>query len=154
MEIGWHAGDRTELRPLFALAEDSQRRLEAALGRGRILEVRDAGAVVACLQLAGRPSAGEREVLTLAVAERRQGQGIGRALVERAVAECRTERARTLLVASAAADTGNLRFYQRLGFRMLRVERDAFTPSEGYAEGIEIDGIPLRDRVWLDMLLS
>jgi hypothetical protein len=60
---------------------------------------------------------------------------------------------RRLLVATAAADVGNLRFYQRVGFRMLRIERDAFGPGAGYAAGIVIDGIPLRDRVWLDRVL-
>ena len=83
------------------------------------------------------------------VVETHQRRGIGRALVERAVAESRAGGAGTLLVATATADVGNLRFYQRLGFRMLRVERDAFTASEGYPEGLVIDGIPLRDRVWL-----
>jgi hypothetical protein len=38
----------------------------------------------------------------------------------------------TILVATAAADIGNLRFYQRQGFRMRSVERDAFTPATGY----------------------
>jgi hypothetical protein len=56
----------------------------------------------------------------------------------------------TLLVATAAADIGNLRFYQRQGFRMRSVERDAFTPATGYPPGLLIDGIELRDRVWLD----
>jgi hypothetical protein len=69
--------------------------------------------------------------------------------MERAIAEARTEGARTLLVATAAADTGNLRFYQRLGFRLLRVRRDAFTAAQGYRDDIVIDGIPLRDQVWL-----
>ena len=50
-------------------------------------------------------------------------------------------------------DVGVLRFYQRLGFRLLRVERDAFTADAGYPE-IEIDGIPLRDRVWLSLSLG
>ena len=58
-----------------------------------------------------------------------------------------------LLVATAAAATGTLRFYQRQGFRMLRIERDAFMPADGYPEGIAIDGIPLRDRVWLSLAL-
>jgi hypothetical protein len=71
-------------------------------------------------------------------------------LLERAAAACREESRSTLLVATAAADTGVLRFYQLLGFRLLRVERDAFTPQTGYAD-IEIDGIPLRDRVWLSL---
>ena len=55
-----------------------------------------------------------------------------------------------VLVATAAADIGNLRFYQRQGFRMRSVERDAFTPATGYPPGLLIDGIELRDRVWLD----
>jgi hypothetical protein len=33
---------------------------------------------------------------------------------------------------------------------MARVERDAFGPATGYAPGFELDGIELRDRVWLD----
>jgi hypothetical protein len=52
---------------------------------------------------------------------------------------------------TAAADVGNLRFYQRLGFRMVEVERNAFTAADGYPDGIVIDGIPLRDRVWLTL---
>ncbi|GGM67919.1 hypothetical protein ACFFX1_46670 [Dactylosporangium sucinum] len=57
---------------------------------------------------------------------------------------------RTLRVATGAADVGNLRFYQRQGFRMRSIERDVFTPANGYPEGILVDGIELRDRVWLD----
>jgi hypothetical protein len=45
---------------------------------------------------------------------------------------------------------GNLRFYQRQGFRFRSVERDAFTPALGYPPDLVIDGIPLRDRIWLD----
>jgi hypothetical protein len=37
---------------------------------------------------------------------------------------------------------------------MLSVERDAFTPADGYPEGLEVDGIPLRDRVWLTLALD
>jgi catechol 2,3-dioxygenase-like lactoylglutathione lyase family enzyme len=56
-------------------------------------------------------------------------------------------------VATAAADTGVLRFYQRLGFRLLRVERDVFTPEAGYPP-TEVDGVPLRDQVWLSLTLD
>ena len=48
---------------------------------------------------------------------------------------------------------GNLRFCQRQGFRMRSVERDAFTPATGYPAGLLIDGIELRDRVWLDRVV-
>ena len=95
----------------------------------------------------------EAEVKSLAVREDRQGAGVGRMLVNHAVAVCRDERRSTVLVATAAADTRVLRFYQRLGFRLLRVERDVFTPEAGYPE-IDIDGVALRDQVWLSLALQ
>ena len=55
-----------------------------------------------------------------------------------------------MLVATATADISNLRFYQRLGFRMDRVQQDVFTVDRGYAN-LEVDGIPVRDRVWFSM---
>ena len=30
------------------------------------------------------------------------------------------------------------------------IERDAFTPATGYPAGLLVDGIAVRDRVWLD----
>jgi predicted N-acetyltransferase YhbS len=87
----------------------------------------------------------------MAVAPAHQGRGIGRALVRAAIDLARREGRTALVVATAAADTGNLRFYQRAGFRMRSVERDAFTAATGYPPGLEIDGIELRDRVWLDL---
>jgi ribosomal protein S18 acetylase RimI-like enzyme len=153
VEIGWHAGGRDELRALFALAEDSPQRLEASLEQGRILAATAGGRVVGYLQLTDTATAGEAELKSMAVAGCRQSRGIGRALVERAAAACRAGGRHRLLVATGAADVGNLRFYQRLGFRMLRVEPDAFTPADGYPKGLRVDGIPLRDRVWLVLAL-
>lgn len=153
VEIGWYTGERTRLRALFALAEDSPQRLEAALDRGRVLAATRGDEIVGYLQLVESGAAGEAELLSMAVAERLQHQGIGRALVTRAIAESRAAGAHKLLVATAAADTGNLRFYQRLGFRMLRIEHDAFTPADGYPDGLASEGIPLRDRVWLTLAL-
>jgi GNAT superfamily N-acetyltransferase len=90
----------------------------------------------------------------MAVVETQRGRGVGRALVAGAIERARDERIEVLRVATGAADTGNLRFYQRLGFRMRSIERDAFTPANGYPPGLEVDGIELRDRVWLDLRLD
>jgi predicted N-acetyltransferase YhbS len=90
----------------------------------------------------------------MAVSEHRQGQGLGARLMQAALTLLAAEGVRTVRVATAAADIGNLRFYQRLGFRMRSVERDAFTESNGYPPGTQVDGIPLRDRVWLDIQLG
>jgi GNAT superfamily N-acetyltransferase len=144
IRIERHRGDRGELRALFEEAEDSAATLDAYIGDGIVLVATDGGRVVGHLQLVGD------EVKNMAVAESERGRGIGRALIEAAVAHARDEGIATLVVATAAADVGNLRFYQRLGFRLRSVERDAFTPATGYEAGLLIDGIELRDRVWLD----
>src|SRR4051794_13124713 len=151
VDIRWHAGDREQLRVLFALAEDSSARLARSLDLGLVLVACDEQSIVGHLQLVAGESAGELELQSMAVDEDRQRRGIGRALVQRAIDVARAEGVHTLLVATATADTGNLRFYQRLGFRMLRVEPDAFTPADGYPPSLMIDGVALRDRVWLSL---
>ena len=151
--VEWFEGSRDELADLFALADDSPAAVRDYRDLGRVLVARDGPAVIGHLQLVAGDRAGAAEVKSIAVREDRQGAGIGRMLVERAIAVCREEGRPVLAVATAAADVGVLRFYQRLGFRLLRVERDVFTPAAGYP-AIEIDGIPLRDRVWLSLSLG
>jgi GNAT superfamily N-acetyltransferase len=145
-----HLGSRSDLRALFELAEDSARGLDAYFDEGRVLVARLGDELVGHLQLTDSERPGRLEIRNMAVAELLRGRGIGRALVEAAVALARDETRTELVVATAAADIGNLRFYQRLGFRMRSIERDAFTPATGYEPGLRIDGIELRDRVWLD----
>jgi GNAT superfamily N-acetyltransferase len=145
-----YEGDREALRPLFRLADDSEQEIDAYLDDGELLVAVDGDAVVGHLQLVDCADPGTVELKSMAVVENRQGEGIGRGLVAAAVEHARNVGAERMLVATAAADTGDLRFYQRQGFRMLAVERDAFGAAQGYAEGLVIDGIPLLDRVWLD----
>lgn len=153
--VTW-TGDRTPLRPLFELAEDSAEQLDSYVDAGTVLVAYAAGELVGHLQLVDLPApeadrSAEVEVKNMAVAGIRQGQGIGRLLVAEAVRRAAAAGLHRVLVATAAADVGNLRFYQRQGFRMLSVERDAFVPATGYPDAVDIDGIPLRDRVWLDL---
>jgi GNAT superfamily N-acetyltransferase len=150
MTIDWFDGPRDALAELFALADDSPAAVRSYRDLGRVLVARDGAAIVGHLQLVGGETVDGTEIKSLAVREDRQGAGVGRMLVQRAAAACREDGRSTLLVATAAADTGVLRFYQLLGFRLLRVERDVFTPEAGYPE-IEIDGIRLRDQVWLSL---
>lgn len=148
MDIELHTGDREALRPLFELAEDSQRELDAYIGAGEVLVAVEGEERVGHLQLVGD------EIKNMAVVEAHRGHGVGRALVVAAIEHAQREHVAVLRVATGAADTGNLRFYQRLGFRMLSIERDAFTTANGYPPGLEVDGIELRDRVWLDLRLD
>jgi ribosomal protein S18 acetylase RimI-like enzyme len=96
----------------------------------------------------------DSEIKNMAVAASHRGRGIGRALIDAAVGLIRSRGEGRLTVATAAADVGNLRFYQRAGFRPRSIERDAFTAETGYAAGMAVEGIELRDRVWLDLDLT
>jgi ribosomal protein S18 acetylase RimI-like enzyme len=152
VHIDWYDGDRSLLRALFEEAEDSPTQLDAYLNEGRVLAARLAGEVVGHLQLVDTDTAGETELKNMAVAAHARGMGVGRALVDRALSELRAGGHARLVVATAAADVGNLRFYQRCGFRFDRIEHDVFVAETGY-DDLTIDGIPLRDRVWFAQLL-
>jgi predicted N-acetyltransferase YhbS len=144
-----YSGDRRAIRALFEEAEDSPRQLDSYLDAGDVLVARRGADVVGHLQVVPTTSADTVEVKNMAVDRRSRGSGIGRSLIETALHLSAEAGARTVLVATATADVGNLRFYQRCGFRFTSVERDAFTAAAGYPGGTEIDDIPLRDRVWL-----
>jgi len=149
-----HSGPREELRPLFEMAEDSARELDSYIDAGVLLVAVCGDEIVGHVQLTDTPHPAEIEVKTLAVRPASRRRGIGRALVAAAVEFAVSDGRACVRVATAAADIDNLRFYQRVGFRMRSVERDAFTAAAGYANDLEVDGIPLRDRVWLDRGLS
>src|SRR4051794_23603260 len=151
LHVELHDGPRAQLRPSFELAEDSATELDSYLDEGLVLvAVTASGDVVGHLQLIGTEDPAIRELKSLAVRPDLQGRGVGARLVEAAVDLLTSEDATLLVVSTAAASTGNVRFYQRQGFRMRAVDRDAFPEAAGYPPGIEIDGIELRDRVWLD----
>ncbi|WP_258314646.1 GNAT family N-acetyltransferase [Streptomyces sp. Act143] len=145
-------GPRGAIRPLFELAEDSPAQLDSYLEDGKVLVALRGTDVIGHLQLVRTDQPDTFEIKNMAVREDLQRAGVGSCLVRRAIELVSRESGRRLLVATAAADIGNLRFYQRQGFRMRTIERDAFTARTGYAPGTLIDGIELRDRVWLDHL--
>lgn len=154
MHIDRYNDDRARLLPLFALADDSAAQIATYISRGDVLVARDDGLAIGYLQILQTSEAGVFELKSMAVTEQRQREGIGAGLVEAALAYCRARNGRQLIVSTAAADTGNLRFYQRQGFRMSKIMRDVFTPANGYIEGAVIDGIALRDQVFLDLDLN
>jgi ribosomal protein S18 acetylase RimI-like enzyme len=154
LRIEPYTGGRDALRELFELAEDSPTQLDSYLAAGRVLVALADQDPVGHLQLVPSEE-GVVEIKNMAVRPQWQGRGVGARLVAAAVEMVTAEPSgATMVVATAAADVGNLRFYQRQGFRMRSIERDAFTPATGYPWGLLIDGVQLRDRVWLDRRLG
>jgi lactoylglutathione lyase len=154
VHIERHTGPRGHLRALFEEAEDSGQQLDAYLEKGDMLVAIAEGRVVGHLQLVETAAADASEIKNIAVEMTQRGRGIGRTLIQAAIDLARAQGRSMLTVATAAADLGNLRFYQLVGFRMRSVERDAFSSATGYAAETIIDGIRLRDRVWLDLHLE
>jgi N-acetylglutamate synthase-like GNAT family acetyltransferase len=142
------------LRALFEEAEDSREQLDAYFEEGDVLVAIAEDRVVGHLQLVETAAADASEIRNIAVEVAQRGRGIGGTLVQAAIDLARAQGRSMLTVATAAADVGNLRFYQLVGFRMRSVERDAFSPATGYAAETIIDGIRLRDRVWFDLHLE
>ena len=153
-------GARAPLLSLLRLADDSSAEVRRYIERGRLFVVDDpAGealpehqALALALLLPG-PDPTRAELRSIAVAEPAQRRGYGRRLVEQLLPLLRADGVERLEVATATCDLRAITFYLRLGFRPSRIERDYFSPERGYPEGIVDDGIPLRDRIWLDLCI-
>jgi GNAT superfamily N-acetyltransferase len=149
-----YSGPRADLRSLFELAEDSPSQLDSYLDLGRVLIALCGDRVLGHLQITDSDQPTHAEIKSMAVLPSHRRRGIGRTLIAAVIELARSESRSTLLVSTAAADVDNLRFYQRIGFRMRSIERDAFTAASGYDPRPGVDGIELRDRVWLDLGIS
>jgi ribosomal protein S18 acetylase RimI-like enzyme len=140
------------LAALFSEADDSEREIASYRDLGEVLVGRDEGGIVGHVQIVAAAEAGTFELKSLAVHETKRSQGIGTALVEAALSHCRDQGGRLILVATAAASTDALKFYQRRGFRIRRIIRDFYNPARGYRP-LMVNGIPLLDEVILDLEL-
>jgi ribosomal protein S18 acetylase RimI-like enzyme len=95
-------------------------------------------------------SDGTTELRAVAVAEDEQGTGLGSWLVSEVCARLRARGIRRVVVGTATSGVRQLAFYQRLGFRLDRIERDFFTADKGYPPDLSENGIPTRDMAWMD----
>jgi ribosomal protein S18 acetylase RimI-like enzyme len=150
--IAVHSGDRSALLPLFRLADDSDMEISGYFTRGVVFVATQRGESVGHVQMlepiASAPTTWELKSLAVVGLER--ASGLGRRLVESGIDHARQRGAQRVMLSTSTADTNVLRFYQRIGFRMLRVDRDIFTPAAGYPNDVFVDGVRLLDRVWLD----
>jgi GNAT superfamily N-acetyltransferase len=94
------------------------------------------------------------ELRAVAVAESEHGTGLGSWLVSEVCDRLRDRGIRRVVVGTATSGVRQLAFYQRLGFRLERIERDFFTAEKGYPADLSENGIPTRDMAWMDRELA
>jgi GNAT superfamily N-acetyltransferase len=130
------------LIPLLLQAEESEPALRWGLKNldDAVYYAEENGALVgaATMQWRNDPC----EIMELAVAPDRQGQGIGRQIVAWLIDEARKRGKGAVLVGTANASIDNIAFYQKVGFRMDHVRKDYFWY---YREPIYENGIQIRD---------
>jgi ribosomal protein S18 acetylase RimI-like enzyme len=92
------------------------------------------------------------EIVTLD--SQREGWGIGAALIEAVKASARQAGCRRLWLITTNDNTHALRFYQKRGFVLAALHRDAVAASRAIKPEIPLfglDGIPIRDEIELEM---
>jgi ribosomal protein S18 acetylase RimI-like enzyme len=145
--------ERERFLPLLLLADESQEQVRSYMQLGDLFAFveRDGRAVGIVLTIPGED--GSAELKAVAVDAARQNLGIGRRMLAAVLEELRRQGVRRAVVGTANAGIGQLAYYQKAGFRLLRIERDFFSPARGYPAVMEDNGIRLRDMVWMDLEL-
>jgi hypothetical protein len=106
------------------------------------------------VQLLETENAGAFELKSMAASPLRQGEGMGRRLIEAALVPCRASNERPVDRFDLGRRYRHFAFLPAARFRAYVIVGDAFGPSTGYTEGALVDGIPLRNQMFLDFDLS
>lgn len=135
---------------LLLLADPSQDHIRSYLPASRCFVVSTNGNDVgACVVQPREP--GAHELMSIAVQPDHQQAGTGTALLKWVIDHYRNAGAKQLEVGTGTFGY-QLAFYQRLGFRVTRIDRDHFV--ENYDEPMFEDGIQLMDMLRLTLRFS
>ena len=145
--------------PLLFLADDAHDHVRAHRDDGELFVIEsDDGATGAVQAVPTRPDGGEEagarpevELTLVAVDERHQRVGVGRALIAAVLRALRDDGVQRVIVGTVTAAGGTITFYQKMGFRPFAIERDYFDAARGYRGDETLDGIPIRDMIWFDI---
>ncbi len=105
----------------------------------------------AVVRWSNEAEAGDSEIILLAVAPPRRGQGIGKWTLAALRHAARRRSVRVLRVGTGSLSLGNIAFYQKCGFRMSHVRRDYFDYIQ---PPLVVGGVTLRDMVVFDCVLE
>ncbi len=148
------AGQREPFLDLLLLADESEQQVRSYMDEGELFAFfaegwnRPAGMTLTI------PDGDAVELKAVAIDPAGQGTGMGKRMLALVLDALRRSGYRRAIVGTGNSGIGQLAYYQKAGFRLHHIERDFFTPERGYDEGIEENGIPLRDMVWMDQELN
>ena len=145
--------EREQFLPLLLLADESVEQVRSYMHRGELYAFVGHAGIAVGIVLTLPAEQGSVELKAVAVDPTQQNQGIGRRMLAAVIEELRRRGVRRAIVGTANAGIGQLAYYQKAGFRLLRIERDFFSPARGYPAVMEDNGIRLRDMVWMDLEL-
>jgi len=137
--------------PLLRLADDSESEVRRYYQKGDLYAVDGDIPIGVALVIVKRDETVELKAVAVDIAK--HNQGIGRRMLAAVLADLKARGVRRVVVGTASAGIGQLAFYQKAGFRLHSVERDFFSAARGYPEGLQENGIPVRDMVWMDQQL-
>ena len=142
---------RERFLPLLLLADESLEQVRSYMQSGTLYAFVGHGEVAVGIVLTISAQQNCVELKAVAVDTTQQNRGIGRRMLAAVIEELRRSGVRRAIVGTANAGIGQLAYYQKAGFRLLRIERDFFSPARGYPAVMQDNGIRLRDMVWMDL---
>ncbi len=142
--------ERDAYLPLLSLADDSESAVNGYYQKGDLYALDDAASRPLAMTLAIREPDGSVELKAVAVDEELHGQGVGKRMLAAVLTDLKEGGVERVIVGTASCSIDVLAFYQKVGFRLWRIERDFFSTARGYPDGLQENGIPLRDMVWMD----
>jgi ribosomal protein S18 acetylase RimI-like enzyme len=144
--------EREQYLPLLLLADESLVQVRSYMNLGELYAFTGDDSCTLGIVLA-IPAEDGVELKAVAVAASHQNRGIGQRMLAAVLKELRRRGVQRAIVGTANAGIAQLAYYQKAGFRLLRIERDFFSPARGYPADMEDNGIRLRDMVWMDLEL-
>ncbi|MGB3585665.1 MAG: GNAT family N-acetyltransferase [Tunicatimonas sp.] len=134
---------------LLLLADPSEKQINTYLSQAKGYAAREGGRIVgACVvKVSGTSTV---EIMNIAVYSDCQDRGIGTKLLRYAIDRASLDGTRKILVKTGTFGY-QLTFYQRLGFRVVSVERDYFLNT--YNEPLFESGIQHQDQLVLELRL-
>lgn len=135
---------------LLLQADPDIKKIEKYLSKGRCFAAFDESTVVGVYALKDLKQ-GTAEIMNISVLNSRQKQGIGRMMIEDAVARCRSDGFQRLRIATGK-DSFQEKFYESCGFGVYETDEGYFTRAYDFPV-IDDDGTVLSDLVRMEMNL-